>query len=89
MLQAAMMPLLDQVLVEFPEHARIMRRLYLSDENFRSICEDLALATKELRDAAVSRVAPDRRAELSALRDALSRELITYVGRADRGRDAG
>ncbi len=66
-----------------------MRRLYLSDEHFRSICEDLVLATTELREVEANAVPADRAAEILGLRDALCRELVAYVGRAASDRDAG
>ncbi|WP_306753140.1 hypothetical protein [Paracoccus actinidiae] len=33
----------------FPDRAKAIRRLYLKDEQFRSICEDLFLAQASLR----------------------------------------
>jgi hypothetical protein len=33
----------------FPERVEVIRRLYLRDERFRAICEDLSLALTSLR----------------------------------------
>lgn len=60
----------------------------LQDPNFRSICDDLALAYRSLnsprprRDAGMS---PDMQ-ELGVLRTELEAELIRYL---DRGRETG
>jgi hypothetical protein len=39
----------DHAIERFPASAAIVRRLYLSNEHFRSICQDLALSISELR----------------------------------------
>ncbi|WP_353471785.1 hypothetical protein PVT71_10775 [Salipiger sp. H15] len=38
----------DHAIERFPDHAEAVRRLYLSDERFRAICEDLSLALSSL-----------------------------------------
>jgi hypothetical protein len=40
---------LDHVFERFPESVPIIRRLYLKDEHFRAVCEDLALSILSLR----------------------------------------
>ena len=39
----------DLALERFPESAALVRKLYLKDERFRAVCEDLALAVSSLR----------------------------------------
>jgi hypothetical protein len=39
----------DHVVERFPERTEQVRRLYLSDERFRSICEDFSLSIDSLR----------------------------------------
>lgn len=38
----------DLAIALFPDQAETVRRLYLRDERFRSICEDLSLAQNSL-----------------------------------------
>jgi hypothetical protein len=73
---------LDQVLARFPQRANEIRRLYLGDTRFRSICEDLSLAYSSLTgpvsdDPGVNSF----RHDLCLLRDELESELLTYLSR--------
>lgn len=43
------MHVIDQVLARFPEKVATVRRLYLRDERFRSVCEDYVLCVDSLR----------------------------------------
>ncbi|MHA3979831.1 hypothetical protein ACW9UR_19315 [Halovulum sp. GXIMD14794] len=43
------MRVVDQVSERFPDRALLIRRLYLRDEGFRAVCEDLALTLSSLR----------------------------------------
>lgn len=51
---------IDVVGQKFPHFALRARKLYLRDENFRSICEDLVLAMESLRNFEVRKDAPFR-----------------------------
>jgi hypothetical protein len=43
------MRVVDFVIERFPGKASAVRRLYLRDQNFRAICDDLALCTASLQ----------------------------------------
>ena len=72
---------LDHVLERFPKRANEIRRLYLGNTAFRSICEDLVLAYKSLNGpfADGTTGGSDVGLELQALRDELEAELLEYL----------
>lgn len=39
---------IDHVVAHFPDQASVVRRLYLSDEHFRAVCEDYLLCINSL-----------------------------------------
>lgn len=65
---------LTQVLLRFSEDTMLVRRLFLENETFRSVCGDLALAIATLGDLEKS-----RRPEKQAVLDDYSR-LIADLG---------
>jgi hypothetical protein len=75
----------DQVVERFPERMELVRRLYLSDEQFRSICEDFSLSIASLRrferrpDAHVRPEVDDYRTVLRELED----EIRGYLAMAE------
>lgn len=75
----------DHVAERFPDRAATVRRLYLSDERFRSACEDFALSVASLRrfetrpDAALRPEIDDYRRLLRELGD----ELAHYLSAAE------
>ena len=71
----------DHVIEHFPESAAVVRRLYLRDERFRSVCEDFALSIHSLRRFE-ARVDADRRPEVEDYRKLLrelEQELRSYL----------
>jgi hypothetical protein len=75
----------DQVVERFPEQMEMVRRLYLSDEQFRSICEDFSLSVDSLRrferrpDAHLRPEVDDYRTLLRELED----EIRSYLAAAE------
>jgi hypothetical protein len=75
----------DQVVEHFPERRAMVRRLYLKDEQFRSICEDFGLSTDSLRrfvlrpDAHLRPEIDDYRALLRELEQEI-RHYLTVAG---------
>jgi hypothetical protein len=83
---------LHQALRRFPDRATAIRRLFLKDQRFRSICEDLSLAETALFALGQTLDGGDGRAaeELRLLRDDLEAELLRYLdGEAAADRPAG
>jgi hypothetical protein len=76
----------DHVVERFPERMELILRLYLKDEQFRSMCEDLALSISSLRrferrpDAHIRPEVDDYRALLRELED----EIRGYLATAER-----
>lgn len=72
---------IDHVTERFPELASPARKLYLRDDRFRSICEDLALAIGSLKSFEGRADAP-LRPEIEDYRRVLSEldaELVAYL----------
>jgi hypothetical protein len=67
---------LAAVMKRFPEHEFLVRRLYASDDEFRTLCEDLALAAN-----AASRWQDDRAREeqYRQLVDELESEVVEFI----------
>ncbi|MCA1300560.1 hypothetical protein [Stappia indica] len=72
---------IDHVVARFPKQASIVRRLYLSDEHFRAVCEDYLLCINSLTKFEARPDANSRPevAEYRQLRQELELEMATYV----------
>lgn len=80
-------PPLSFVLRLFPDATAAVRRLYLANDEFRSICEDYALAcTGFQRLSTTATPRPDEIDDYRSVMDDLERELSFYVaGTGDPG----
>jgi hypothetical protein len=76
----------DHVAERFPDRGATVRRLYLSNELFRAVCEDFALSLASLQcfearpDAPVRPEIDDYRTLLRELEDELNEYLIAADG---------
>ena len=76
----------DHVVERFPERKELVRRLYLKDEQFRSMCEDFLLSIDSLRrfegrpDAHLRPEVDDYRALLGELEAEIRSYLATTEG---------
>ncbi|MTH61658.1 hypothetical protein [Paracoccus litorisediminis] len=85
------MHLIEHVIQRFPDRAKIIRRLYLRDERFRAICEDMEMAVASLkrfeaRPDAVLRPEVD---EYRHVLVELEEELRDYLSHHGRNHDDG